>query len=130
MENMIDITGVDLVKFVQKVYELSVPQGLGRSHFTPEPLTKEEAKRLINENAGPYDCVVDMDYIRGRACKMNVWKEGGRFYIRDSWYDHTDEQLYELLNSFSFADKLKTPTEHCVACDCAACRAKRRGAFN
>jgi hypothetical protein len=31
---MIDITGVDLVKFAQKVYALSVPRGLGFLHHT------------------------------------------------------------------------------------------------
>jgi hypothetical protein len=35
---MIDISGIDLVKFAQAVYELSKPQGLGFLHFSPGPL--------------------------------------------------------------------------------------------
>ena len=35
---MIDVTGIDLVEFAKKVYELSVPQGMGILHFTPQAL--------------------------------------------------------------------------------------------
>jgi hypothetical protein len=33
MDNKIDITGVDMVEFVKKVYELSLPQGMGFLHY-------------------------------------------------------------------------------------------------
>lgn len=59
---MIDITDVNMVEFVKKVYDLSRPQGMGMMHFTPVPLTDEEAKSLIND-----DGTVNMDYVRGRA---------------------------------------------------------------
>jgi len=120
----IDITGVDLVKFVQKVYDLSVPQGLGMLHFVPGSLSLEEAKSLINDKPDIYGCVVNMDYVRGRACKMNVWKEGDKFLINDSWYDHTDTQLWELLNSVGI-EQIPTVRDHGVACNCSDCRAVR-----
>jgi len=118
---MIDITGVDLVKFAQKVYELSVPQGMGFLHYTSEPLSEEEAKSLVQDNDRS---VLDMDYIRGRACKMHVRKENGKLLIGDSWYDHTERIYDELLNSFD----IKRPVsiqEHGCACNCIDCQSSR-----
>ena len=110
---MIDVTGVDLVKFAQKVYELSVPQGLGFLHFTPKPLSDEEAKELICNGE------LDMDYVHGRACKMNVRDNK----INDAWYDHTDDQLKELLDAFGI--KAKTAAAHGYACNCTKCQTRR-----
>lgn len=127
---MIDITGVDLVKFAQKVYELSSPQGMGFLHYTPEPLSEEEAKQLVGhpvehpDKLGMSDSVVlDMDYVRGRACKMTVWKEEGRLVINDNWYDHTDRILDMLLKEFGFSRKIEQ--EHGCACGCIDCQSKR-----
>lgn len=88
----IDITGIDMVKFVKAVYDLSNPQGMGFVHFTPEPLSDEEAKSLIKE-----DGTVSLDYVKGRACKMHVFKEDDKLYINDTWFDHTDKELEQLL---------------------------------
>lgn len=102
--NMIEITGVDLVKFAQKVYDLSVAQGMGFLHYTKDPLTEEEAKQYIWEDDG--FMVLQMDYVKGRSCKMGVWRENSRLYIRRNWYDHTDYQLKELLKTFNLHDKV------------------------
>ena len=48
---MIDITGVDLRKFVQMVYALSRPLGLGYLHYTPMPLSEEEINRAIKNSS-------------------------------------------------------------------------------
>lgn len=90
----IDITGCDLRKFVAKVYDLSRPQGLGFLHFTREPLTDAEIDLLIWPGES---YLVRMDYVKGRSCKMTVFNREGRLTIYDSWYDHSDEQLNELL---------------------------------
>ena len=45
---MIEITGIDLVEFTKKVYEFSSPQGMGFLHFTPNPLTTEDANQFID----------------------------------------------------------------------------------
>ena len=126
---MIDITGVDLVKFVQKVYELSMPQGLGFLHFTPEPLSEERAKEIVEQRGGAFSgssCVISMDYVDGRACKMNVREENGKLVINDSWYDHTDSQLKQLLETFGKEGLIEAsaPAEHGVACNCAECKKK------
>lgn len=98
----LDITGVDLRKFVKEVYNLSQPVGLGFIHYESGELDEEAVSEILirEESNNPYDKVlVHMDYIRGRCCKMLVWKdkETGALTIRDQWYDHTDAQLDELL---------------------------------
>lgn len=94
-ENMIDITGADLVDVVKAAYDLSSPQGLGHMHFKSGSLTDEQAKSLINE-----DCrtPITLDYVAGRACKLTVFKNGEKLYIRNSWYDHSEDQLLELID--------------------------------
>lgn len=125
---MIDITGIDLVKFAQKVYELSAPQGLGFLHYTPEPLTEEEAKKCTYlDREPPYahgsGVVLDMDYVKGRACKMVVWQKDGKLKIREPWYDHTDGIFKELLNTFNI--QVPAETEHGIACGCMDCLSAR-----
>ena len=121
MSNTIEITGIDLREFAKKVYELSVPQGMGFMHFTDEPLSNEEANNLIIED---YTYALDMDYVKGRACKMMVCKKEDKLLIGNSWYDHTDSQLQELLNHFNITiPKLR---EHSVCCNCVECRSKGR----
>ena len=92
---MIDITGIDLIKFVKKVYDLSQPLGLGFLHYQEGGLSNEAAKELIKEN-DPF--IVNMDYVKGRACKMKVFNKEGKLSIHDNWYDHNDNQLKELLS--------------------------------
>jgi hypothetical protein len=66
---MIDITGVDLVKFVQAVYDLSKPQGLGFMHFRTGPLSDQDAKKCLPPDGR---IAVDTDYVNGRACKLGA----------------------------------------------------------
>ncbi len=126
---MIDITGVNLVKFVQKVYELSVPQGLGFLHFDSEPLTNEEAKSLIGKKPIYENIILDMDYVRGRACKMHVTQDGKKLFIQDNWYDHTDKQLQQLLDAVGIKHEVGQQ-EHGCACNCGECQARRKGKYN
>ena len=113
---MIDIAGVDLVKFVKKVYELSKPLGLGFLHYTSEPLSDEEAKECIIKGE------VGMDYVKGRSCKMRARLEDGKLLIANKWYDHTDVQLTELLDHVGIqyiADPITN--KHNCACECRDC---------
>ena len=43
--------------------------------------------------------------------------------MNDAWYDHTDEQLKELLGAFDI--ELGVASEHGMACNCANCQKKR-----
>lgn len=118
---MIDVTGVDMVELVKKAYELSRPQGMGMLHFDPTPLTDEEAKILIEEGE---DGEVHLDYVRGRACKFNVFNKDGELSIRDSWYDHTDQHLVDLLDHVGITIEAGQ-TDHGCSCNCDTCRVKQ-----
>jgi hypothetical protein len=115
---VIDVTSVDMVKFAQKVFELSAPQGYGFMHFTKTPLDEKEAESMIAP-----DGTLDMDYVHGRACKMNVRIKDGKKVIRDQWYDHTSEQLKQLLDAFDI--KAEISDKHSPACNCDSCQDKK-----
>lgn len=115
---MIDITGVKLIEFAKKVYEFSVPQGMGILHFNPAPLTDEEADRCV---ALEGRSALSMDYVNGRACKMHVRREKeGKLTISDTWYDHTDRIFEQLLNHFNIQKPKEG--EHGCACNCIDCQ--------
>lgn len=125
----IDITGINLIEFVKGAYRLSVPAGLGWLHFTEGELTDEEAKEILDIWKKDKQFALDMDYIKGRACKMTVFRKGKNLYIRSPWYDHTDIQLKKLLKVAWLKDRLfpelKTE-EHGISCHCVHCQSKRR----
>lgn len=95
---MIDLTGVDLVDLVKAAYDLSVPQGMGVIHFTPEALTDEEASVLLSRESGSRSVALSLDYVKGRAVKLTVWRDGETLTTRDEWFDHSPEQFRELLD--------------------------------
>lgn len=102
-ENWLDITGVDLGELVRGAYDLSIPAGLGDLHYTPGGLSDDEVEVILGNclGVGYNHLAVALDYVKGRGCKMNVFKgegeEEGRLYIERNWFDHTDKQLIELL---------------------------------
>lgn len=95
----INLIGTNLKSFVKDVYDLSRPQGMGHLHFTPGPLSDEEAEAIIKNWEGNERVAVSMDYVHGRACKMTVFRdaETGALSIHDRWYDHTPRDLQLLL---------------------------------
>lgn len=114
---------VDLVKFAQKVYELSVPQGLGFLNFALGGLSEEDAKDCIIDNPTS-TTVLSMDYVHGRSCKMHVYNREGKWWLPQVWYDHTDAQYNELLKTFGL-ETLVFEEGHGIACNCVDCRRKR-----
>lgn len=99
---MIDITSVDLKKFVKEVYALSSPAGLGFLHFKPGELSDEAAQAIIDRGD---ECIAaSMDYVNGRQCKMTVFrKPDGKLEIGDNWFDHSTGQLTDLLERCGIA---------------------------
>ena len=93
-ENMIDITGSDLKEVVKSAYDLSSPQGLGILHFKEGSLTNEEAESFIKPHG---NIALSLDYVNGRACKLTVWQDEEKLYIRDQWFDHSEDQLLQLI---------------------------------
>ena len=96
MENMIEVTGIDLVEAVKAAYDLSQPQGLGFLHFEEGGLSQQEAEKLVR--ADDPSLPVTLDYVKGRSCKFNIHRTPEGLFIRKDWYDHTDSQLQELLD--------------------------------
>lgn len=97
-ENMIEITGAKLEDVARAAYDLSSPQGLGIIHFEEGGLTDEQIATLIKND--PHFPLM-MDYVKGRACKMTVYREGEKLFIDNQWYDHSDADLNELLSRIS-----------------------------
>jgi len=93
-EHMIEVTKEQIPLLVAEAYNLSAPVGMGQLHYTPEPLSVEEITHIIEEDGTAY-----MDYVKGRQCKFSIYrdKETNKFYIRDTWYDHSEHQFNELL---------------------------------
>lgn len=102
---MIDVTGVDLVKFVQEVYALSRPQGLGMMHYQEGGLSEDDARGVVARSEGDKSLAVRMDYVHGRACKMRVWRKGNRLEINDRWFDHSAADLTDLLRRLNIGQE-------------------------
>jgi hypothetical protein len=114
---------MDLVKFAQKAFELSRPQGMGFLHAKAgDTLSEDEAKQFIRSEQGKD--TLSMDYVKGRALKLHVrQQDNGDFQLSDSWYDHTDEQYKDLLLSVGISRH--TIGDHGCACNCDGCRENR-----
>ena len=121
--HLLEITGVNLVELVKRVYDGSVPAGMGLIHYEAGELTDEEAKALIREARCNGDAVVNMDYVKGRCCKFTVWEEDGRHFVPRKWHDHTDNHYIGLLGAFGVT--LNECTPHGIACHCINCQDKR-----
>ena len=92
----------NLIKFIQDVYDLSHPVGMGKIHYTPEPLSDEEAHSIADQAKGRLfetsGLLIRMDYVNGRACKMNIYATAdGTLYIDSNWFDHTKAEFSRLL---------------------------------
>jgi hypothetical protein len=94
---MIEITGVDLKRFAKKVFQLSEPT---ERHSSVDPMS-DTSMGIVLKTAGIRNWrkyVLDMHIVQGRACNMTVFEnDQGRWFIQDTWYGHTEEQLRELL---------------------------------
>lgn len=125
----VDITGVMLPEFVKEAYNKSGAQGLGVLHYTSKGLSNSEVNEILD--APSFGSVVlSMDYVKGRACKMSVFKEGDSIYVNYPWFDHTHEDFIALLKAVwpegkPFPVLVQDP--HGISCNCIECRNKREG---
>lgn len=98
--NRIDTTGVDLKDLIRHVYDLSLPQGLGFLHYQSGSLTDDEIQQVLDRQEKeklPGHVALYLDYIKGRSCKMLVFRDGDNLFIHDQWMDHYDTDLEKLL---------------------------------
>lgn len=98
LNNMIDITGANLVEVAKAAYDLSVPQGMEFLHAIDGPMSNEHAASLIKDGR----LALQMDYVNGRACKLTVFRYEGKLLIRNNWFDHSEDDLIELLDRIGF----------------------------
>jgi hypothetical protein len=87
------IVRVDPIELIRYVYNHSIPQGLGRLHYSPAELTVTECLDLIVDGVR-----IDLDYVKGRCCKFHasIDAEKGVDVCLSDWYDHSQEELREL----------------------------------
>ncbi len=78
-EEMIDISKLDKADVLCALYNNSRPLGMGVFHFTPEPMTADEANGLLNESKY-------FDYLKGRVMKIDLSGDelDPRLYDRDN----------------------------------------------
>jgi len=75
----IDISGLKKSEVLAALYNNSRPLGLGFLHFTPEPMTAEQAEEILKD--GDY-----FDYLKGRVMKVSLDGDtfDPRLYDRDN----------------------------------------------
>lgn len=75
----ISLEGLDKAAVLAALYNASKPLGLGFLHFTPEPMTIEEARELLKKRTY-------FDYLKGRVMKIDLSGEtlDPRPYDRDN----------------------------------------------
>jgi hypothetical protein len=93
----LNVTGVDLKELAKAAYRFSRPQGLGFLHFEEGELTDEEAQLWVDAGKKYFGGGLNLDYVKGRACKLNATMRNGELFIHARWYDHTAEDLQMLL---------------------------------
>jgi len=94
-ENMIEITGANLIDVAKAAYALSNPQGLGFLHYEDAPLSDEDAQMLVDLGSDRHP--LRLDYVKGRSCKLTVHREDDKLFIGNDWYDHSKDELEALL---------------------------------
>lgn len=100
----LNITGVDLKELAKAAYRFSRPQGLGFLHFEEGELSDADAQQLVDHGVKYFGGGLSMDYVKGRACKLNASVRNGELFISGRWYDHTEDELQMLLAAIGKAD--------------------------
>lgn len=104
--------GTDPMDFFDKAYALSSARGMGFLHYQPSQVPPPDVRqhvaeflqKEINRAEGCSDRlsnVMRLDYVAGRAVKFDVYTlgGGGDFYIEPRWFDHSEQDLLEMLSS-------------------------------
>lgn len=109
--NRILISEDSLDPLVRNAYALSSPQGLGFLHAEKGEIDDETVRDILECNEGPFNRV-SMDYVKGRAIKLNVFRDKVRdtLYMEADrerpWYDHSRAAFVDLMRrSLTDADK-------------------------
>lgn len=69
-DDTIDISQLDKAAVLAALYNRARPQGMGFLHYTPEPMTHDQARELLGKMHEPY-----FDYLKGRVMKVDLGKD-------------------------------------------------------
>lgn len=103
-EELVQVTGCDLVVLLKAAFRLSRHQGLGILECVlpgANELTTEEAKNII-EHTSNVIYLLDVDYIKGKAVKLQVFRQNKNdqdWWIDSRWFDHQPAQFTKLMES-------------------------------
>jgi hypothetical protein len=88
-DTTIDISGLDKAAVVAALYNRSKPLGMGFMHYDPEPMTAEQASKIIKAGGTHMpNNPLYFDYLQGRVMKVDL--SGDAF---DAWlYDRDNGQ--------------------------------------
>lgn len=104
----IKVTGVDLRKLIAAVYANSRPQGPGIIHAQDGPIPENVLEQImLDARIQGKGLVVGLDYVLGRACKFNLYRdEQDDLFIRRKWYDHSELDLHRMLRDSGMKEDL------------------------
>jgi hypothetical protein len=79
MTDNITIKGLNRADVLAALYDRARPLGLGYLHYTPEPMSRQEAETLLKQTTR-------FDYLKGRVMKVNLSGDdfNSRLYDRDN----------------------------------------------
>ena len=90
---MIDTSGFSREEILIALYNRAKPQGMGFLHYTPEPMTLEQARELLEVSTY-------FDYVAGRVMKVDLSRNDGfdeRLYDRDNGFGAAQYAIDQLL---------------------------------
>ena len=102
--NYIEISGVDLVKLLQRAYDLPPPH---HSHKTLSPAVLDEASAVgIITKCPSYGNTVALSVgvLNHRPVMLLVFRRDDRLFMRSSWEYHSDQELQSLLEGVGLTD--------------------------
>ena len=82
MSEAIDISKLNKADVLAALYHAARPQGMGMLHFTPEPMTTEQAQALLDSGQTYFD------YLHGRVMKVGLNGDS----LRPALYDRDNGQ--------------------------------------
>lgn len=96
---MLDVTGIDLVKFAQDAFEITPLTGKASMLGIKKngKLSQEEAYKLVEEFNENEEIALRMDRVKGKDCRLTVYRDGKYLLLDSIWTGHTTEDLKELL---------------------------------
>lgn len=97
---MISIKGLTKAEALKALYDNARPLGMGYLHFTPEPMTLDEAAKYFKVGDDNASRVGYFDYLKGRVMKVDLNKDefNPALYDRDNGQGSAAAAIEEALS--------------------------------